>query len=250
MDCLAPYLEGMPPIGLSEMDAVRLMNRTDTKYLTSLTGLIALLQAAQTQYRALVTEEGKTGSYDTVYYDTPDLDMYIAHHNRRLTRRKVRVRTYTGSGESFLEIKLKNNHGRTRKKRVHCDTDDVFGQDRAEFLGKHTGYIPEQLEPALKTIFRRITLVNSDLTERLTIDTSLRFENLRNGAEASMGDCVIIELKRDSNSDNRTAWLLRDLGIHPYKISKYCIGTAMTSPNLKKNRFKAKIRHIEKINNQ
>jgi len=34
---------------------------------------------------------------------------------------------------------------------------------------------------------------------------------------------------------------------HPFKISKYCIGTALTSPNLKRNRFKAKIRKIEKM---
>jgi len=37
--------------------------------------------------------------------------------------------------------------------------------------------------------------------------------------------------------------------LHPLKISKYCIGTALTTPGIKKNRFKAKIRKIEKILN-
>ena len=35
--------------------------------------------------------------------------------------------------------------------------------------------------------------------------------------------------------------------VKPLKISKYCIGTALTTPGLKTNRFKDKIRRIEKL---
>jgi len=35
--------------------------------------------------------------------------------------------------------------------------------------------------------------------------------------------------------------------VKPLKISKYCIGSALTTPDIKRNRFKAKIRKIEKL---
>ena len=43
--------------------------------------------------------------------------------------------------------------------------------------------------------------------------------------------------------------IMQQLRIKPLKVSKYCIGTALTTPEVKKNRFKAKIRMIEKIAN-
>lgn len=44
-----------------------------------------------------------------------------------------------------------------------------------------------------------MTLVNRDKTERLTIDTNIRFRNLHTGREQSLPDLVIIELKQDGN---------------------------------------------------
>ena len=41
--------------------------------------------------------------------------------------------------------------------------------------------------------------------------------------------------------------IMLDLRIHPLKISKYCIGTALTTPGVKMNRFKSKIRKIVKM---
>ena len=240
-------LDNLESITLGEMDSVKLLNRTDTKYITTESGLERLLEAAAGSYRALVTQEGKICTYDTVYYDTPELQMYLEHHNRRLVRKKVRVRTYVGSGETFLEIKRKNNHGRTKKKRMHCEREAAFNEEQAAFLTEKSGYQPDEIAPKLRTAFQRITLVNKDMTERLTIDTSLWFERLSDGVRSGLGSAVVIELKQDERSDDRTTMLLRDLGIKPFKMSKYCIGTAMTCPEIKQNRFKKKIRHIKKL---
>ena len=62
-------------------------------------------------------------------------------------------------------------------------------------------------------------------------------------------DLVIVELKRDGNASSPMIGIMQTLRIHPLKISKYCIGTALTTPHLKHNRFKAKIRRIEKLLN-
>lgn len=239
---------GFSPITLAEMDSIRLMDRTDTKFVTDLARLETFLEAARERgYRALEVEGHMVCGYDTVYYDTPGLEMYLDHHNRRLVRQKVRVRTYRDTGVSFLEIKKKDNHGRTKKKRLQCAADDIFGAGRDSFLTDRTGYRPSDIRPVLRTGFERITLVNPDLTERLTIDMGLQFENLTCGGTASLAGIAIMELKRDGRADRTTPDMLALSGIRRFKISKYCIGTAMTSPDVKQNRFKEKIRQIEKF---
>ena len=112
-------LEALAPITLEEMDGVKLLNRIDSKYLTDEATLVAILSdAAAAGYRVLETGGARISPYDSVYFDTPGLRMFLDHHNRRLRRQKVRTRAYLNSGDAFLEIKKKTNKGRTRKKRT------------------------------------------------------------------------------------------------------------------------------------
>ena len=55
-----------------------------------------------------------------------------------------------------------------------------------------------------------------------------------------------MELKRDGNVPSPMIGIMQSLRIKPLKVSKYCIGTALTTPEVKQNRFKAKIRRINK----
>ncbi len=238
-------------ITLGEMDAVKLLNRIDTKYLTDSETLLGILSdAAQKGYRALKTDGVKLCPYDSVYYDTEGLKMFLDHHNRRLTRQKVRTREYVSSGLTFLEIKRKNNHGRTKKKRMEipsgCFRDFRGNAAAREFLCAKSDFTADELQPTLETGFRRITLVNRDMTERLTIDTELSFKNLRSGVESGLKDAVVIELKQDGRSASEMKGILLDRRVKPVRISKYCIGVTLTFPGIKSNRFKVKIRTIEK----
>ena len=95
--------------------------------------------------------------------------------------------------------------------------------------------------------FRRITLVNKAKTERLTIDTSLEFHNMQTNTDRDMGPLVIIELKRDGLVFSPVLEMLRQLRIHPHGFSKYCMGAALTNGQLPVNRFKKKLRDVEKI---
>ena len=244
-------LSALAPITLEEMDSVKLMNRVDSKYLTDEATLLPLLRdAGAAGYRALTTNGTKTAQYDTMYYDTPGLQMFLDHHNRRLTRQKVRTRIYVGSELAFLEIKRKNNHGRTKKKRMQIPVGEfkTFTSDReaSAYLESKSGYSAGELSPSLETIFRRITLVNPAMTERLTIDTCLCFKNTRNGGEASLRNGVIIELKQDGHAPSQMKDILLSHRIKPIRVSKYCIGVTLTDRNVKSNRFKLKIRKIEK----
>ena len=89
--------------------------------------------------------------------------------------------------------------------------------------------------------------LNYEKTERLTIDCNLHFENLRNGNTASVAPLAVMELKQDGRAQSLLKDVLLDLRIRPYKISKYCIGTCMTNPEVKQNRFKKKLRRIKKL---
>lgn len=247
-DAIEGRLLSLGAITIEEMDAVKLMNRVDTKFVTDIGRMSRVLdRAGNCGYRVLEVGGERIQKYDSVYYDTAGLEMYLMHHNGRLTRRKVRTRSYLDSDLNFLEIKKKDNHGRTRKKRMRIDSPCDWGEDAAAFVSKHTPYDVSGLTESLRTSFRRITLVNGGRSERLTIDMDLSFENRRTGRRAGLGDGVIIELKQDGLCHSDMADILLSERIHPLRVSKYCIGCALTDPEIKKNRFLEKIRKLEKI---
>lgn len=239
----------MSPITLGEMKEVKLMNRVDTKFLVTSEQLLAILKGIREHYYAQEVEGNRLSPYSTVYYDTPDLKMYIIHHDRHLVRDKVRVRTYVDSHLTFCEVKHKTNKGRTKKKRIEIElgTDIIHDAETAAFLAEKQPYPVDSLSPNLETAFDRITLVNYEKTERLTIDCNLHFRNFVSGTSASLEPLVIMELKQDGRARSLLKEVLFDLRIKPYKISKYCIGTAMTRPDVKQNRFKKKLRRIDKL---
>ena len=242
-------MNGMKPITLDEMNGVKLMNRIDTKYVVTKAQLHDILVRIRDAYYAQEVEGNRLSPYSTVYYDTPELTMYLIHHDRHLVRDKVRVRTYVDSHLTFCEVKHKNNKGRTKKKRIEVEpiANITDNPEAVEFLAKKQPYSVETLSPHLVTIFDRFTLVNYDKTERLTIDCNLRFENLRSGSTASMGNLAVMELKQDGRAHSQLKDVLFDMRIRPFKVSKYCIGTCMTRPDVKQNRFKKKLRRIEKL---
>ncbi len=258
MQGIAGLIAPFAPISLDGMEGVKLMNRIDTKYAVPLSVLPAILKAAREDYYAQEIDGKRIAAYDTVYYDTDGLDMYLRHHDRQLVRQKIRVRQYVDSDLTFLEIKRKNNKGRTKKKRITVPGFELSATTKGvgkkewlveDFVAAKSRYRWQELSPRLRTTFHRITLVNKAKTERLTIDLGLEWENIRSHEVMTYPELVIIELKRDGNIPSRMTDIMLSLRIKPLKISKYCIGTALTTLGLKHNRFKAKIRKIEKMLN-
>ena len=250
-DDIRTTIAGYEPITLEEMKAVRMMNRTDTKYVVALSSLVELLKRSAADYRVQEVDHERLIPYHTVYYDTPDQAMYIAHQNGKKTREKIRLRTYVSSGLTFFEIKNKSNRGRTDKKRIKIpleNTGFLTDDETRKFLAKHAWYTPEELSPQLENFFERITLVNRGMTERLTIDLNLAFHNIANDKRSSLENVVIIELKRDGRTPSPMHDLLIKMHIHTSSFSKYCMGYALTDQNLKQNRFKERIRNTLKLN--
>ena len=247
---IVELLDKLPPISLPEMKDIKLMNRIDKKYLATLDQLAELLKMAQGKYMVQQIEGMRYSRYHTIYFDTPDEEMYTMHHNGRLVRQKVRVRTYLDSGDTFLEVKNKNNHGRTKKKRITVNGVHTLHEDDGDaLLAKHSKYLLNDLVPKDENRFERITLVNMGKTERLTIDCHVKFHHCETDIHDTFDRLVIIELKRDGNVYSPVKSMLRELRIKPSGFSKYCIGSALTTPTLKRNRFKARFVRINKLLN-
>ena len=241
-------LEHLEPITLEQMSEIRLMNRTDTKFVTNKEKLVELLRLAQGKYYAQDINGSKIANYMTTYWDTEAYDFYMEHHNGRAPRQKVRVRTYLDSDISFLEVKTKNNHGRTKKKRVEVPSQEITGENgNEEFLQNLVRRGMDDIHPTVRNRFHRITLVNYGKTERLTIDYDVQFHNMETEHDANVGPLVIIELKRDGNVFSPVLDILRQLRIKPSGFSKYCIGSVMTNRGLKQNMFKQKLINLGKL---
>lgn len=241
-------LDRLRPISLEEMEDVRLMNRVDTKFLTTLPVLKRLLFDTKEDFLIQEINNKRNSHYYTCYFDTLDVRMYCDHERGKKTRKKVRIRQYLDSdGFPFLEIKKKNNKGRTRKKRISMDCGGDI-ETYGDFLYKQTGLFSEELSPKIENNFKRITLVNKEKTERITIDTSIEFHNFVSGRDLELPDLVIIEWKRDGRASNSNLKpILRELRIKESGFSKYVIGMALTDSSLPQNRLKPRIRLLEKI---
>lgn len=241
-------LQQLEPITLEQMSSIRLMNRTDTKFVTSKENLARMLELAQGKYYAQYNNDSMIANYMTTYWDTEGHRFFLEHHNGRAPRQKVRVRTYMDSGISFLEVKTKNNHGRTKKKRVEVPSQQIDVQGaNGEFVESLVHQGLTEMHPTVRNQFHRITLVNYGKTERLTIDYDVHFHNMETGNDAETGPLVIIELKRDGNVYSPVLEILRTLRIKPSGFSKYCIGSVMTNRSLKRNIFKEKMITLSKL---
>lgn len=233
------------PISLSEMQQAALLDRVDTKYILGAKDLYAALQQLTEEYRVLEIAGVRLNRYQTVYFDTPDFDLYRQHHNKFGTRYKVRTRQYVDSNLAFFEVKHKTNRGRTIKSRLPISSHPAQSNEHAnEFVGIHTPLDPDQLEPKLWNSYLRMTFVSKHRLERLTIDLNLTFG--WGDAQVTLPGIVIAEVKQKHFSHNSDfIRKMREFGIHPTSFSKYCIGASMLYSDLKANNFKP---HLLKLN--
>ncbi|MBP3726749.1 MAG: polyphosphate polymerase domain-containing protein [Bacteroidaceae bacterium] len=257
-------LQQFAPITLAEMQKVKLMQRTDTKYLTTPEKLHQLLAMAVNQYHVQEINGQRIAHYATLYFDTPDNNMYNMHQHGHVNRQKVRIRSYLDSQQHFLEVKTKDNHGKTNKQRITLkETPDTLHttpqqfiihpwtkQHCYPFLRQHLRYDPETLTAKMQNQFQRITLVNKQLTERLTIDTQLQFNLLNNQPTQQLQHIVVIELKRDVRQPSYATQLLRQQRIFPQPFSKYSLARAMTDNTVRVNRFKERLHNIKRLQQQ
>jgi hypothetical protein len=136
---IADILSKFSPIAIAQMDEVKLLNRTDTKYILSVEQLEKILPQLTKDYTCLEVANTRMSSYKTLYFDTPERTFYHHHHNGKPNRYKVRMRQYVESNLTFLEIKHKIK-GRTDKSRIKIDDFSLqFNPQQQLFVEKVLG---------------------------------------------------------------------------------------------------------------
>lgn len=240
-------LAGFEPINLKGLDSVRLLNRKDTKFVLRKNQLAPLLEALYKEYFILEINGDRLMDYESLYYDTARKDLYLKHHNKRKNRFKLRFRKYVSSDLTFFEIKKKNNKGRTIKKRmVTADIQEQLQSDTNDFFKQEMKQSPDELQPSLWIYFKRFTLTDKKFSERATIDVALSYS--ADGKLVEMDNLVIAEIKQPSYlSTSVFVRTLSNLGIKPFRISKYCLGMHSCYADLKYNNFKSKFNRIKKL---
>lgn len=237
-------VKDLQPISLSEMDGVKLMDRTDSKFVLAFDSLLPVLKNLSGQYRILTINKLRVFSYRTDYFDTPELSMYIDHHNGKLNRFKIRQREYVESNIRFVEVKYKSNKGRVIKDRIEKSYKDQVAFKG--FIGSHTPYDPNELSVILTNRFNRITLVNLKLKERVTLDFNLSFTDEHQMAR--LNGLAIIEIKQNRlNMHSPVFKSLKECCIRRQSMSKYCIGVSLLHRHYKYNNFKRTVNLINQL---
>jgi len=244
----ASKLSGFASISLEEMNGVSLLKRVDTKFLTSGSELSKLLPLLYSDYQILEIDGNRLMNYSTLYFDTKDFRCYMEHHNGKAKRHKIRIRRYVESDICFLEVKEKQNSGMTNK--VRCSIED-FESDLSpkskKFIEKATKKEWE-LEPALHNYFKRFTLVNTQRSERVTIDTGIEYKT--NSTAKQFKNVVVIEVKQEKQNTRTPIYsTLKSNRIRTVSFSKYCMGIANIFEGVKSNKFKELNLKINQLNN-
>lgn len=257
---LETTLRRRPAIGLDAIDAVALMDRFDSKHVVPKFWLESMIEALD-QHRVLTIQDHATTTYHNLYFDSADDRCLYDHVRGRNVRHKVRIRHYENTGVSFLEVKLRDVHGKTTKHRVVRSPEAPWNapltDQESRFISNH---IPnaEALQPALQSSFERFTLVDLGQGERITFDFDLKY-----CAPASAGgpapwqhaipDLAIVEWKqRRLNHQGSLMQAMRaqkgrrgHLG-RPLRLSKFILGHSLVHPDKPVKGYRAALRAVER----
>lgn len=232
----------MNKITLDQMDAVNLMNRVDLKFYFHERLLPDILNAIKEDYFVLEINGERMMPYESNYFDTDNFQMLKWHQNGKLNRFKIRKRKYLVSGESFLEIKKKDNKGVTKKIRRPNGID--LEEDR-RFINTNTPFNWKNLNHSISNRFTRIMLVNNNMRERVSIDLDLEFYNDKTTRKVER--LVLLEVKSERQLGvTELQRSLKLLHIYPRGFSKYITGMYLFHPGLKFNRFKERFLQVSK----
>ena len=233
---------------LAEMNSVSLMKRVDTKFILKESQLLEVLSKLYDDYKILEIDQERLMKYSTLYFDSQNKKCFKDHHNGKLNRYKIRMRKYLVSDICFLEIKKKNNLGITNKIRTQIkDFETNLTSESKDFIteSKINNLL---LEPSLYNNFSRMTLVNKNESERITIDVDLSFSFGTD--EKKFDKLVVVEIKQEGKRLNTTInRALKSMSLLPTNFSKYCIGISNIIDDIKSNRFKEINLKINKLNN-
>jgi hypothetical protein len=241
-------LKDFEKTNLAKLGKASLLRRSETKFIMTKDDLLRILPKLSRYYKILQVEGKLKNKYATVYFDTPNFELYNQHHNGVSNRYKIRSREYLDTNLSFIEIKFKNNKKKTTKKRMEISNEiGLTNKETREFIQEKSNIDFKNLIPTLYNHYTRITLVNKKSVERVTVDFDLQFFD-KDNKSVELQNLVIAEIKQEKFSQNSEfIKLMHENLIRPTSFSKYCIGVSILYEDVKKNNFKENLLLLNKI---
>lgn len=241
---LAEPLQAIEPISLDGVQAIAaLQTRLDRKYLLPVSAFESLISDLSSSFRVLEIDGLRTFGYRSIYFDTPELALFHQHLQRRRRRYKVRTRVYLDSGLTMLEVKSKGHRGLTVKDRTPhplVDCEQLGGGEGFVATNIADATLASSLRPVLETRYRRSTLLHEASGSRITCDVGLVCS--ANGRQrGARTDEVLVETKSLSGAGPADHWM-RDRGIRPHEVSKYCVGVSLLYPGVRSNPWRRTLR--------
>jgi hypothetical protein len=233
-------------------------SRVDRKYLLPESVVEALLVVDPNSWELDGVNGFSSQRYETLYFDTPELQFFHAARGKHPLRSKVRLRHYLETGNRFLEVKQRNARGETTKVRTPWSGSL---RANAQFLLNSLGaFVPiaEALQPVALTTYERVAYQLGDFG-RMTIDRSLRFGpntgvshyllgplGLPSGA-AQSAELAILETKSVDRSPTPIDRILWDLGYRPRSLSKYALAIASFHLEIPLNRWAGAAANLQRL---
>ncbi len=242
-------IDALDPASIDEGGG--LQHRRERKLVLAADDVPRLLALLAPSHRILLAGEARVASYETVYFDTAQDDLYRDHHRGAAPRFKVRVREHRERALAWLEIKTRDVAGLTVKTRRERpiglapldEAERAFVAASCTRAGHAVGG-GAPLQPALHALFDRITLAHREQPVRTTIDLALSLET-RAGAIALPG-LAILEIKAAPAERDIARALKKEIAAAPIALergfSKYCLGRALLDVGLPIARFRKRIR--------
>jgi len=253
---LETLLRARTPIGLSDIDSVALMDRFDEKFMVPNAWLPDVLQDLAT-HQILTIQGEVTTRYNNLYFDTDENACLEAHTRGRSQRMKIRIRHYANTDVAFLEVKVRDVHGKTAKHRQirdHGSAWDAPLTERERDFRASLVPFSFDLKPVLQSRFERFTLAELHEGERVTFDQHLEFcqPGSRDWVRPA-AHVAIVEWKQ--GIVNHQGTLIQAFRRQPtrrgplgrsLRLSKYILGRHSMQPSLPLRTYKAALRDVHR----
>jgi hypothetical protein len=222
-------LAELEPISLEELDErSALRRRVDTKYVVPAARLADLIDQVSDSYAVLEIDGHRRFSYESVYFDTPELRCFHDHVNGVRPRFKARTRLYEETGACFFEVKVRFEDDLV-KRQLPYDRGDhgALTDEASRFLDEALdGDAPGDLAPTLSTTYERITLGAKSGGERVTTDLSVELRTMDDQSVRLRDELTLVETK-SGEGGGHVDELLRANGCRPVSVSKYRLGVGL-----------------------
>jgi hypothetical protein len=219
----------LEPISLEELDErSALRRRVDTKYVVPGERLADLIEEISDSYAVLEIDGHRRFSYESVYFDTPDLRCFHDHVNGVRPRFKARTRLYQETGACFFEVKVRQEDDMVKRQLPYDRADHgSLTPEARRFVEEVLGdAAPDDLAPSLSTTYDRITLGAKAGGERVTTDLSVELRTMDDQSVRLRDELTLVETKSGEGGGGVDE-LLRAEGCEPLSISKYRLGVGL-----------------------